>query len=570
MGAFVSEFNKRIKKLEKALLRGRSWAQLQSNIESGLCTEEIFAAFVTVSDGYTRARVCRCAASSLQEAWLGAVEAAKKHLSDNEMTPRWINVEIMCASQRAELTEVIADIRDGYNECFRRGIAFDECLETALTEAEINGSRVITYKKNTIELERVNAHLSKNGVSELPALPQTLILFDCIGWFSDEDGIYPLYGQGDNCGRRVLERFECSTALEVIRTSSDYLAMQMDFSGKFGYGVYPINHHVIEGYNMLRHASAAWSLVCAYPITGDRFILQQAELALGYLVRNSFYKYKKPPEEENTAYIAELTTREVKLGGSALAVLVMTEYMDVTGSDRYRKLCAELGNGILELMDSKSGEFAHVLKFPSLTLKDKMRTVYYDGEAALALVRLYSLTKERRWLDAAQTAVDRFIRCGYEKFRDHWVAYAVNELTKHLPEERYFAFGLKNVQVNLPHIHDRKTTYHTYLELLCAAFEMYCRIPEEMRGRLLEALGLEERQFVETIFHRAQFMLNGYAYPEYAMYLKYPEKILGAFFVRHDGYRIRIDDVHHFCSAYCSMYCNFARLDELRCKYENP
>ena len=64
-------------------------------------------------------------------------------------------------------------------------------------------------------------------------------------------------------------------------------------------------------------------------------------------------------------------------------------------------------------------------------------------------------------------------------------------------------------------------------------------------------------------------MLNGYAYPEYVMYFKYPEQALGAFFVRHDGYRIRIDDIQHFCGAYYSFYKNYDRLSELRRSFRN-
>ena len=59
-------------------------------------------------------------------------------------------------------------------------------------------------------------------------------------------------------------------------------------------------------------------------------------------------------------------------------------------------------------------------------------------------------------------------------------------------------------------------------------------------------------------------MLNGYCYPEYAMYFPNPQSTLGAFFIRHDDYRIRIDDVQHFCSAYYSVYKNYEALDAFR------
>lgn len=80
---------------------------------------------------------------------------------------------------------------------------------------------------------------------------------------------------------------------------------------------------------------------------------------------------------------------------------MLTEYMDATGSQRHRTLCEELGNGIMELFDKRDGSFFHVLNFPTLSPKDKFRTVYYDGEATFALARLYGFTGDKKWLDAA-------------------------------------------------------------------------------------------------------------------------------------------------------------------------
>ncbi len=560
----VLDFNKKIKLIEERILGGRSFETLEKELSPKLLDKGLFVAFLSVCNTFERARVLRCAAPTLERAWRGVCTAAVKFVSVKEYDPKWIKADIMKNSEEAALSDVIAEISAGYNECFRRGISFDREMKTAMLEAEINGNRVISYKEHKITKEQVNKYLASVGGEKLSELPEKVILFDCISVFCDEkDETFDLYGEGINCGRRIIGEFDKETALQVITTSSEYLSMQLELSGKFEYGVYPIYHKAIPSYNILRHTSSIWSLVCAYRITGDRFILHQIECALGYVVKNSFYKYKKPRNEENTAFIADLEKREVKLGGNGVAIIMLTEYMNATGSDRYKKLCIELGNGILELFDSESGEFTHVLNIPKLEVKDKMRTVYYDGEAVFALARLYGLTGDERWLNAAKTAVDRFIREDYTKHRDHWAAYAVNELTKYAPEERYFTFGLRNAQVNLKRIHEQKTTYHTYLELLCVTFELYDRITENniSVGYLEE---FDVKSFVETIFYRADFMLNGYCYPEYVMYLKYPERLLGAFFVRHDGYRIRIDDIQHFCGAYYSLYRNYEKLDALR------
>lgn len=523
-----------------------------------------YAAFISVSDIQEQAYVFRASADTVEKAWEKAKSEAEEFITAENFSPAWVKADITLKGEKTPLAAVGAEISKGYNEFFRRGISFDENLDTALIEAEINANSVISYKAKTIELTVVNKYLAACELKTLTQLPENVILFDCKSAFCDEKSeVYDLYSEGNDCGRRVKDRFDKETALRVISTSSEYLSMQIGLDGQFDYGYYPTVPKPISGYNILRHSTSIWSLLCAYRITRDNFILQQAESAIGFMINNTSYKYPNKDGRENTVYLFEKTKDEVKIGGNAVAIIVLTEYMRIVGTDKYKKLAIELGNGILELFDERNGSFFHVLKYPSLAPRDKFRTVYYDGETVFALSRLYGLTHRRSFLDAAQAAADRFIEKDYTQYADHWVAYAMNELTKHLPQEKYLDFAMRNVQVNLEKIYNQPTTYHTYLELLCVSFETLTRIKEyDLKCGYLKEL--DEKRFIETIFRRAEHMLNGYGYPEYVMYFAQPSQSLGSFFVRHDAYRIRIDDVQHFCSAYYSLYRNYEKLDALR------
>lgn len=536
----------------------------------GAGCEKVCAAFISVCSTTERATVLRGAGSDPAQAWERACENALEYVRKQELVPVWVKADIASSAEAVPFGELLAQIEKSRSQFFRRGISFDDGFGAALTEAEINGNRVITYKKHTLELKQVNKYLASCGMKTLSGFPESVLLFDCDSRFCGDDGaVLELYGSGNDCGRRVLREFTDKTALEVISTSSDFLSMQERLDGSFDYGFYPLSGKPLPGYNILRHSGTIWSLCCAYRLTGDRFMLDQIKGAIGFMIANTFKKYPDREGELNTVYLAEKTQNEVKLGGNAMAVIALTEYMNVTGSDKYARLCRELGNGILELFDQRDGSFFHVLNFPSLSPKDGYRTVYYDGEATFALARLYGLTREKKWLDAAKRSADRFIREKYEQYRDHWVGYSINELTKYCPEDRYLSFGLKNVNVNLDRIYRQDTTYHTYLELLCGAFELYDRIVTE--GLSCSYLGkFRTKRFVETIWHRAEYMLNGYGYPEYVMYFRRPEASLGAFFVRHDSYRVRIDDIQHFCSAYYSFYRNYDRLKALRDSLNPP
>lgn len=225
---------------------------------------------------------------------------------------------------------------------------------------------------------------------------------------------------------------------------------------------------------------------------------------------------------------------------------------------RYTEIARALGNGILSLLNPETGEFSHVLNM-DFSLKERYRTVYYDGEAAYALCRLYRLTKEEKWLFYAGKAVDHFLAADYTRYRDHWVAYAMNEITRYIHRDDYDTFALRNARVNLDFLYKRETTYHTFLELLMVTFETYERILAENPG-LPYLKEFDLPYFLRTIRVRADRMLNGFFFPEYAMYMRCPDKILGSFMVRHDGFRVRIDDVQHNIGGFYLYYKNYSRL----------
>ena len=89
-----------------------------------------------------------------------------------------------------------------------------------------------------------------------------------------------------------------------------------------------------------------------------------------------------------------------------------------------------------------------------------------------------------------------------------------------------------------------------------AAFELYDRIIRS--GESVEAFDLE--RFLSTIYARADSQLDGCFFPEFAMYMRNPQRILDTFMVREDGFRVRIDDVQHNIGGYY-LYCvNYDKL----------
>ncbi|MEX0571792.1 poly alpha-glucosyltransferase, partial [Acinetobacter baumannii] len=129
------------------------------------------------------------------------------------------------------------------------------------------------------------------------------------------------------------------------------------------------------------------------------------------------------------------------------------------------------------------------------------------------------------------------------------------ELTKICPEEKYFIFGLNNYLKHFIFIRNRKTTYATLLEMLMAAYKMVNRLKEQGHNALFEQAYMSELK--KLIMFRAEFQTTGFFYPEIAMYMARPDKILHAFYVRHDRFRVRIDDQEHNLSGYIAYVKDF-------------
>lgn len=420
--------------------------------------------------------------------------------------------------------------------------------------------------------------------------------------------VIPLIPDGLSRGRREIQNFDAAAARSFVTAAASFLEKQVQQDGSFRYGYYPRFDRVIPGYNCMRHASTIWSLLCQYRITQKASVLSLAARSIDYLLSHALV-YRDP----DTAYLSEPLKNEIKLGGGGVLILAITEYLDLCSEEprpeilrsgeprpgilrsgesrpeilrsrepltkapnaeilhakdvlpeqealrrRYTEIACALGNGILSLLNPETGEFSHVLNM-DFSLKERYRTVYYDGEAAYALCRLYRLTKEEKWLFYAEKAVDHFLAADYTRYRDHWVAYAMNEITRYIHRDDYDTFALRNARVNLDFLYKRETTYHTFLELLMVTFETYERILAENPG-LPYLKEFDLPYFLRTIRVRADRMLNGFFFPEYAMYMRCPDKILGSFMVRHDGFRVRIDDVQHNIGGFYLYYKNYSRL----------
>lgn len=524
-----------------------------------------YVLFFSVTDGQDRAQVVHARAASFEAAWQEGVEAIRKVLRKHKLSGDWLRVDWVEAAETLPWEVLHSRLAATKRNYFRHGLALSADFTLAFLEQELNANAML-YAGSDVAQARINPKnfnvyaASRFGVEiDFDHPVKDPVVFTTGAAYCERTGpAYRLASSGLEAGRRLTGRLAEKDVLALVNTGGSFLARQVKRSGEFVYGYFPCFNREIPTYNALRHASSTYALIEAWEATGDRSLRPAIERALGYLTRELIRRTHAPDGTE-LAFLVEKND-EIKLGGNAVSLLALVKYCEVSGDKTHLPLLESLAQGIAFMQEPKSGRLNHVLHFPDLSVKEDFRIIYYDGEAAFGLMRLYGLTRDARWLSVVEKAFDYFIARKHWTAHDHWLSYCVNELTRYCDDEKYYRFGLQNVSGYLDFVLERETTFPTLLELMMAAQQMLERLQQQPDKRHLLAL-IDLDKFYHALEHRAHYLQNGYFWPEMAMFFKKPARIVGSFFIRHHAFRVRIDDVEHYLSGLVAYlrYCRAGR-----------
>ncbi|RYF80322.1 MAG: Mur ligase [Comamonadaceae bacterium] len=514
--------------------------------------------FMSASTGRDRAEVVIARGKDFGAAWQHGAQllgAWQRKLAGLPVI--WLRVDVVHTVHPMSWEAIAKGLATTKRNYFRYGIAFDEDFAVAMLEPEI-GAHAVLYDGSKAEATPNDGNLKHYAQRRFgrdlawPTQPQDrLWLFETRALFTDGLALHRVAHQGRNRGHRELPGWGAAQVREVIATGAAYLARQVTPTGKYHYGWFPCFDRAIPAYNTLRHASSTYALLEAWELTGDPREKAAIDRALAHLSDHLIH-HATLPSGERAAFLVD-EGDEIKLGGNAVCLLALAKYTELTGDTRHLPLLEALALGIVHMQNASTGRFVHVLHHPGLGVKQEHRIIYYDGEAAFGLMRLYGLTRDPRWLRSVELAFDHFIAAEHWRAHDHWLSYCVNELTRYRPEPRYYRFGLDNVRDHLDFVLNRITTFPTLLELMMAAERMIARLratPEH--AALLEGFDLDK--FYQALEQRARYLMSGHFFPELAMFFKNPARIVGSFFIRHHSYRVRIDDVEHYLSGYVAYW----------------
>lgn len=510
-----------------------------------------YCLFFSVSDGTERAIVVHAKGTRFDKVWEHGVQAMLRRMDKRGVSGKWLRVDWVDEVTERSPEAFEALLRKTKRNYFRKGLCFDSDFTCPLTEQEINANAIL-YGGPVIPHATLNAHnleiygKGRFGRALVYDRGKPVFLFSSRGIFADGTGLHPLFGKGLSRGVRQIEKLSADDVFELIRKGSEYLARQIDQDGRFVYGYFPCFDRRIDTYNTLRHASTTYAMTEAWEVTGDPRLKSAIERSLNYITGKPI-RFGTAADGSEFAMLVD-SGDEIKLGGNAVLILALVKYCEVTGTRHFLPLAEKLARGIRVMQSQATGKFVHILHASDFSVKEENRIIYYEGEAAFALIRLYELTQDERWLEMVEKAFSHFIAAQYWRKHDHWLSYCVNELTRYRPKEEYFRFGVQNFAGYLGFVANRITTFPTLLELMMAAHDMLSRLARQNDlVHLLEDVDID--RFYEALEKRAHHLLNGHFWPELAMYFRNPERIVGSFFIRHHAFRVRIDDVEHYLSG---------------------
>ena len=511
--------------------------------------------FLSLSDGKSPAQVLMGAGKGVSQALenaLSKIEKVRIPVSQR----RWLKLDI------ARDVQIFPSVKTSIPLPLDRtlhGIAFDTAFGIALLPGEVLANRLVS-REGELQVDRIARYVRRQSADNklLPILEASEVLklyrFQTTSYFAEGENVLSLYR-----GHRLVDAVSRDDVMSAARRGGEYLVRSVGSNGKFVYRYWPKTDKVRPGYNILRHAGTIYAMLELYKVTGEEELLSAARRALGYLISSA-----RPSLKRDTGSLCIVEEGFVKLGGNALGAVALAKYAEVTGDNRFRSTMIALTHWIRNSQE-ETGEFRpHKMAYPSGEASDFV-SQYYPGEALLALLRVHALQPSDPWLDAAEKGARYLIEVRDRDLpisrlaHDHWLLYALNELYRLRPDPLYLEHARRITNAILRH-QNRRPQYRDWLG---SYYRPPRSTPTATRTEGLAAVYRLERDFgdpekaeriLAAIRLGLRFQLQTQFQPESVLYLRDPQRSLGAFHRSLSSFEIRIDYVQHNISSLLSLW----------------
>lgn len=507
--------------------------------------------FISASDGTSKSRVVLGRGRGL----LAAVNHALDQLSSItwEHAPVWFKLDVV--GETVSLPEVDLDYPLDHDRSLY-GLAFEEELGLAFLSEQLMVDQLVD-RWQAVDLNSIVQFLKQQDqnaeiLRELyQPINHPLFRFRTQSYFwSQQTGLMALYR-----GHRVVDDFELDDLAEAAQGGGDYLVRAVQEDGKFIYHYDPVLDENVSHYNLVRHAGSLYSMYELFMVTRDPELLAVADRACDYMLTQA-----KPVKVGDLDALCIVLDDDYQLGSNALAAVALAKRIEATGEDRYADALQKLTRWIASTQ-REDGEFGiHKMVFSERRVVPFI-SVYYPGEAVLALTRMYRVDGDPKWLDAAKRGAEWIISvrdgdlADEELIHDHWLLYALADLYQQRPKPLYLDHvrRLCRAILAIQHLEPEEADWHggyyfpprstpvaTRNEGLAAAYQV------------LKLAGDDElaAEVLTAIRRGMRFQLQTQYDPPSAMYVLNPPYVMGGFRGSLTDFMLRNDFTQHNISSF--------------------
>lgn len=361
--------------------------------------------------------------------------------------------------------------------------------------------------------------------------------------------------------RVVVDGIDRRQLREALVRAADYVVRQARPDGSYEYIYYPFtNSHSSGEYSLPRHCGTTWFLALAYRVLGEARYREGARAAIEYLA-----KHAVPAGCERTPYACIGTAREGDLGSAALGIVAIAEYQRATGDRRFEPLARRLGKFLL-WMQKENGDFCHQYEPASAKRNCKEMLLYYSGEAALGLAKLWELTRDPVYVKPLERALDFLTVENYDFFlgqffigEDHWTCIAADtafDAGVDKPEYARFCYAFAELNARAQYQVDEGPVADLHGAFGITPWFMPHNTPAGSRTEanvasyLLSVKRKEPQpQILRSVRMSLRYLIDQQIRPESAYLFPRPELAVGGMMQTPVRGNIRIDFVQHAAAA---------------------
>jgi len=242
----------------------------------------------------------------------------------------------------------------------------------------------------------------------------------------------------------LLPAVDSAAIRQACRAGGDYLCRILQDDDQFLYEGDLGRDKYKTTYNVLRHEGTTYALYQLYLATREERYRLAADKAWSWVLK----QIRSDTDKAGRQCSFPIEDKQVKLGGTGLALIALSERLKVQSTPGDLRLGMQLANHILR-SQNPDGSFESYWPYKGRKAK-KYRSIYYPGEALLGLMRFYELKPDPEYLACAERGAHYFI---HERWRllgmefsvppDAWLMLALNELHKVHPRKDYADYCLR-------------------------------------------------------------------------------------------------------------------------------